>query len=152
MNRNFIFFASGLFLCCNLFGDALTGQAKLDSLYNALNHSKPDTLRVNTLNEIAFETRIENPDTSLFFSKKSFELASQLNYSKGIIVSKMWKGAALSELEEDDAALQILDDAIRMCDSVIAATNTTQKKTFSLLKTKVCSVAGIALYVQGKFE
>ena len=42
-------------------------QHRIDSLFSVLKKAKPDTAKVNTLNEIVYEFINVNPDTSIYF-------------------------------------------------------------------------------------
>jgi signal transduction histidine kinase len=63
----------------------LNAQVKpADSLYNLLvSHTQEDTVRVNLLNNLAYEVRRAKPATTDSLIKLAIELADKLNYTKG---------------------------------------------------------------------
>ncbi len=62
---------------------------KIDSLLTILTKAKEDTLKVNTLNALAWEYNSKNTDTALILSKQAFELATKiLNESKDPIIKQ----------------------------------------------------------------
>ena len=63
----------------------LNAQVKpADSLYNLLDsHTQQDTVRVNLLNNLAYEVRRAKPLTTDSLVKLAIELADKLNYAKG---------------------------------------------------------------------
>src|SRR5678816_4449849 len=55
-----------------------------DSLYNLLvNHTQEDTVRVNLLNNLAYEFRRSKPGATDSLISLAINLADKLNYSKG---------------------------------------------------------------------
>ena len=63
----------------------LNAQVKpTDSLYNLLvSHTQEDTVRVNLLNNLAFEFRRSKPEATDSLIKQAIELVDKLNYPKG---------------------------------------------------------------------
>src|SRR5678816_971254 len=63
----------------------LNAQVKpADSLYNLLvSQTQEDTVRVNLLNNLAYEVRRAKPATTDSLIKLAIELADKLNYTKG---------------------------------------------------------------------
>jgi tetratricopeptide (TPR) repeat protein len=66
-----------------------------DSLKNALRiHPQEDSIRVNTLNLLAFETHFSYPIECLKYSEEAREIAQRVNYYKGIALSYRHTGLA----------------------------------------------------------
>ncbi len=73
-----------IFIIILLLTKALFSQtADLKLLYNTLNVSKEDSLKVNILNDIGWELRFNNPDTAIFYSTQALLLSEKLNWKQG---------------------------------------------------------------------
>src|SRR5215203_3158651 len=74
-------FIAGVLISMN----SLLAQTSIaDSLKQQLNaHPQEDTIKVNLLNNIAYEVRRSKPGTADSLIKLSIELADKLNYTKG---------------------------------------------------------------------
>lgn len=101
-----------------LFSCSLPGQtANIDSLENALKtHIKKDTARVNILNEIAYSIHSADPDKTNKYSKESYALSKELNYTKGQAESLWLQG--ISKVQKDpQAALVFFREALQIVES-----------------------------------
>jgi tetratricopeptide (TPR) repeat protein len=59
-------------------------QQTIDSFKTRLQQNLPDTERVSTLNELAWQLNSINPDTAFALSMQALELAKQSDFPKGI--------------------------------------------------------------------
>ena len=59
-------------------------DAKIDSLKKVIAVSKDDTSKVNTLNELSKVIRTAKPLETIRYGKEAIELATKLNYKKGL--------------------------------------------------------------------
>ena len=92
----------------------VSGQ-NIDSLSAELEGAvKRDTSLVNLLNTIGQAHIFQNPDSTLFYSKKASDLADSLNYLKGLSKALHFRGCAYSRLSEIDKSLMFLDSCINM--------------------------------------
>lgn len=66
---------------------AQLGLAKVDSLKKELTKAKVDTMKINLMNEIAYEMNRMSDTNSLIYSKKAFKMAEAIGYSKGKAMS-----------------------------------------------------------------
>ncbi len=58
--------------------------AKIDSLENLLTqHIKEDTIKVDLLNQTAYQYRLNNPENTLKYAKEAKDLADKLDFKKG---------------------------------------------------------------------
>ncbi len=103
--------------------------SKLDSLFIKLNTQTNDTLKVDLLNEIAWEYRAVNPDSTIKYCKQSYRLAKQLNYPEGIINANAYTGVAYRNLGKHDIALGIYQKNLELAKSF----GLEQKVAFSLI-------------------
>jgi adenylate cyclase len=74
------------FLWFSLVGVAISGHAQnseADSLKNVLAGQEQDTSRVNTLLQLAWNLRAENPPESMKYSEEAKALSEKLNFDKG---------------------------------------------------------------------
>lgn len=92
-----------------------------DSLILSLKSITNDSLKVNTLNSIAFETRNTDPDTSIYFSKTALLLAEKNNYLYGIAESELNLGRTYLLQGELIAALKNCSDALILFDKLLPA-------------------------------
>ena len=59
-------------------------QSKTDSLLTLLKTDKPDTTKVNHLNDLGWQLMDDNPDTAIILSNQASTLAEKLQWEKGI--------------------------------------------------------------------
>jgi serine phosphatase RsbU (regulator of sigma subunit)/lipopolysaccharide biosynthesis regulator YciM len=92
----YFLFLSNIFIC---------QESKTDSLYRILLKCKIDTSKVNRLNDLAFEFRSKNPDSSIYYSKLGLELSQKINYELGQAESFLWLGTANLNIGKNEDAL-----------------------------------------------
>jgi len=56
----------------------------IDSLKTELQKGQPDTIRIIFLNDLGWEFRYKNPDTSILLGKQALELAERIEHKKSI--------------------------------------------------------------------
>ncbi|HRG19149.1 MAG TPA: tetratricopeptide repeat protein [Flavobacterium lutivivi] len=79
-----------------LYSSILVSQnSSIDSLKRILPFAKTDTAIANVYNHLANEYKEINPDTTLFFSKKAFNLSKKQSYQYGIANSYINTGNAM---------------------------------------------------------
>lgn len=61
-----------------------TAQAQLDSLIQEASQTHPDTITLALWNEIAFQYRSENADSTLYYAQQALELARKINDKKWV--------------------------------------------------------------------
>jgi len=76
-----------VFCTLSVFSHAQLGVAKIDSLKKELKKAKMDTLKINLMNEIAYEMNRMSDTNSLNFSKEAFRLAEKIGYARGKAMS-----------------------------------------------------------------
>ena len=123
-----------------------------DSLLLQLKTGKEDTAKVNTLNTLAFEFRNNDPDTALYFSSESLELATKLNYKMGIADAYLQKSNALMNLGEYDEALKNGNDALNIYEQLLISEKSTDKSTILKQKARTIINIGIIYWYQGNYQ
>ena len=104
-----------LFIILNLqFATIFAQQTTLDSLKQIIATSKQDTNKVKTLNIIVNEYQKINIDTSLIYAEQSLELASQLNYKKGMAVAYRNIGITYKYLGKYKQTLDFFNKALKI--------------------------------------
>jgi tetratricopeptide (TPR) repeat protein len=74
---------------------ALAQNSYADSLKTALsNHPQGDSIRVTTLNLLAFETHFSYPAACLKYAQEARDLSEKINYPKGTALSYRYTGLA----------------------------------------------------------
>ena len=86
-------------------------QVSVDSLWRAMESSTDPIEKVGILNDIAYELRSSNPDSTLLLASQSEELAIANNYELGIGDSKMRMAIAHTNLGNYYRALQLYLEA-----------------------------------------
>ncbi|MDB5006365.1 MAG: sasA 2 [Mucilaginibacter sp.] len=113
-----IFLATALlFISINTFG--LVNRGRVDSLKilvesSLKNQAEPDTLDINRLNKLAANYFDSNPDSTLYYGKKSIELSRKINYKAGVADglvqsahANFFKGRFIDAQQEFDEAILI---------------------------------------------
>ena len=91
----------------------------IDSLQNELTiHTKKDSLRVNTLNNLAFEYYSRDINKALTYIAESKEIAKAINFKKGKAESTYIKGITLVIQSNFEEALLHFREAIELYDSI----------------------------------
>lgn len=89
-------------------------NAKIDSLKNVLeNHKAKDTIRVNTLNHLAFHHYRNDPPKAISYIEESLELAKKLGVKKFIAHSHYIKAVVYTEQAIFSIAIPNFDKAIQ---------------------------------------
>jgi signal transduction histidine kinase len=91
-----------------LSASSLTAQYSrtIDSLVSLLESSRPDTLQVNRLNEVARLYNMISPDTSLQYSMRSAQLAEKIGFKRGLGKAYVNAGISYDNLGQLEKSLQ----------------------------------------------
>lgn len=81
MKRNILHFIIFLCFALNSLGQSDQSVEKLKSL---VTKQSEDSTKVNTLLDISFQLFRSHPDSSIVYSKKAIDLASKINFKKGL--------------------------------------------------------------------
>jgi class 3 adenylate cyclase/rubrerythrin len=81
MNRNVLYFIILLFFALNSFGQ--NGQS-LEELSRLLTQQANDSTKVNTLLDIGAQLFRSEPDSSMVYSSQAIDLATEINFKKGL--------------------------------------------------------------------
>ncbi len=108
------------FSFCFLLQSSATAQNKkiIDSLQKIYSSSPQDSLKSLALSEIANEYRPSNPDTALLLSKKSYKIAKNINFEKGIAWAALRKADAWRRKNSLDSALNSYKEAQVLFDKI----------------------------------
>ena len=82
-----LFFIFAIHISC------LSQNKKIDSLLSVLKTTKEDTTKINTLNDIGWELKNNNPDTAIILCTRALALAEATKWRKGIAGSLRNLGA-----------------------------------------------------------
>jgi two-component system, NarL family, sensor histidine kinase UhpB len=145
-----------ILICCAVFyiqGVAQTHKA--DSLLRVLENAKEDTAKVNTLNQLAYIFMDNDPDTAIFFASEAEAISMKLDYKMGIVMAKPTISKAYINLGKLDEALEISQDALKLCDELLTeAAGTEQsvsKSRILMQKARNYNNIGIINYYQGNY-
>ncbi|MBK6902548.1 MAG: tetratricopeptide repeat protein [Saprospirales bacterium] len=108
-------FAVLLFAGCYIYGLPEAGgqeRTVLDSLWQELDAAVPDTLRVDLLNEIAWELTDGAPDEARGFLDSTFRYARRVKYLRGQGNSLNYRGVLESKVGRIDSAIHYFQLAI----------------------------------------
>jgi signal transduction histidine kinase/cbb3-type cytochrome oxidase subunit 3 len=103
-----------LFLICNtthIFGQQKTGQVAIDSLIAVLPSIKIDTVRVNTLNLIAYEFRNVDTNQGIVYGNKALALSEKINWDDGVAASLILIGENTVIKGDNDTAEKYYNQA-----------------------------------------
>jgi tetratricopeptide (TPR) repeat protein len=90
-----------------------------DSLKNALgNHTQNDSIKVKTLNLLAFETHFSYPAECLKYAQEARDLSEKINYGKGIALSYRHTGLAHWTQSQFSLALAYFLKGLTIADSI----------------------------------
>lgn len=103
-----------LFISFFSFGQKKEGQALIDSLLVELPKMKEDTLKVNLLNELAFNFPKIYPNEGIKYAKKALLLSKKLNWRNGIATSHQSIGENLSADSNYKNALLNFEIALKL--------------------------------------
>ncbi len=119
----------------------IVAQNKVDSLLK-ISKTQDNIRKIDALNELAQTYYKINPDTSLFFSKKSLSIAKKLNYKQGISDSYYWQAKVYRKKEDYRKAITFSFNSIKI--------RSILKDTVGLAK--AYSNAGLAYYDINKYD
>lgn len=105
---------------------SLTSQNRIDSLHNAINKNRLDTVRVNYYLSLATLYFNLNPDSLLFYSTKALEDSRKLKFKRG-------EAKALSLMASDYTSSKDLSQSIDFYDQAIAIYNTLGEKSIAYI-------------------
>jgi two-component system, NarL family, sensor kinase len=122
---------------------ALSQNGKLDSLYSLLALSKDVKSKINLTNNIAFEIRSINADSSLSIAENALKMSMQENYSFGMATSYLCKAFAYIvkgryELSYDngqkaaDIANTINNDSVKAFSLIVYASYNSNKGNYDI--------------------
>lgn len=117
-------------------------QKNADSLFSVLETAKHDSLKINTLNKLAFLFRNNNPDTAIYFADKALALAKKTDSKSGIITAYLHKATATKNLGDFEEALRINTEALSMCNLLLDTEKGNNKTKILLLKAGALSSIG----------
>lgn len=122
-------------------------KSRLDSLNHVLTHTNQDTLKIQTMLEMAEEVLLSNPAKATVYIQKAKVLSEKINYTSGMANVYGWLAYLAEQQGEIDTALlyykkslsilQVLDDKkeIAICLNNIAAIYKDQGKLAEALET-----------------
>jgi len=130
------------------------GNEKIDSLFNALQTESPDSIKVNTLNALAYTFRSNNPDTAIFFINKALVIATKAKYQVGILRAYLFKSVALKNLGKYEEALESNSKALAICNQLLQSESGIEKATdkTKILKLKAGAYNNIGNIYQSQGE
>lgn len=114
MRKNKIFIAL-LFIIISSYGQDSNVFKKIDSLKILLKNERIDTSTVNIINQISDKYNSVNHPNALIYVKKSFEIATKINYKKGLIDSYRIFGKYYYNRYDAQNALIFYNKAKKMC-------------------------------------
>ena len=127
------------------------GKNKIDSLFTVLKTSGPDTAKVNTLNNLAYEFRNNNPDTAIYFASEAKALGIKLNYKMGVADSYLFIAIVLNNHGKLEEALKNNNIALGLFDQLLTSEKTTSKSKIPNQKVKSYNNIGIIYSRQGNY-
>lgn len=131
------------FVILNLFQHFCIAQnKKMDSLLIILKTAKEDTNKVNTLIEICKQNGMIDDDKKKIYSENALQLATTLNFRKGMIMSRISVAVCSNNMGNYDKALTYVNEALNM-----ALENPNDKRTLA----DIYNIIGISYYYKGDF-
>jgi tetratricopeptide (TPR) repeat protein len=98
---------------------ALAQNRYADSLKSAIaNHPQEDSIRVKTLNLLAFETHFSYPAACLKYAQQARDLSEKINYPKGTALSYRYTGLAHWTQSQFSLALSYFLKGLTIADSI----------------------------------
>ena len=130
----------------------LQGQARIDSLHLSLLNKKDGPSKVITLNEMSTEfSRINIPDSNLFYAEISLELARKINDSLGIADSYVSLTGALMNFGKNEESIKYGLDAIVIYDKLLNSNNNKLKRRILEGKGHAHNLIGLVYQFQGNY-
>ncbi|MBC7864795.1 MAG: tetratricopeptide repeat protein [Bacteroidia bacterium] len=103
-----------LFLFVAGTGPVVSQNRKIDSLKNLLRADKEDTNKVNNLNNLGWEFRRSNSDTSIVLSNQALTVAEKIGWKKGIARSLNFLGYFYKANADYSKALDCYSKALQL--------------------------------------
>jgi len=126
------------------------GKELRDSLFTVIEAAKGDPAEVSALNALAFEFRNNNPDTSIYYSKKAIVLATSLDDKPGAADAYLNMGSATVNLGNYEEAQKNISESINIYDELLSDPTPDSSKFFKQ-KARAYSIKGNTWYNQGNF-
>lgn len=111
-----VFFRITVFL--GLFTYVNPANSQLDSLKDELKKCKSDTLRVNLLNEISYYTLFNDVEVGKQIAIDALDLASKINFERGIMRSYGQLGNAYNSMNKFDEAIESYLNGLRIAEKM----------------------------------
>ena len=92
----------------------LAGQPLIDSLLKELPKQKEDTNKVNILNGLSSAYRLSNPDEGIKYGQQELELATKLEWKKGMAGANECLGSNYQNKADYPKALAYYNEALKM--------------------------------------
>ncbi|WP_456438568.1 tetratricopeptide repeat-containing sensor histidine kinase [Psychroserpens sp.] len=89
-------------------------QIVIDSLLNDLAFRVNDSLKVNTLNELSWEYKINDPKKAKYFAEKAIQLSDSISYDRGRITAMTRLGIVLIYEREYNKAEEIYLEVLEL--------------------------------------
>lgn len=110
---------SALFICLLFaFSQTIASNPKIDSLKVELKNSNLDTLRVNLLNDIAYEFINVSFDSILPYSQKAIDISRKIDYPKGEGVSFRLQSIYYFYLGQPEMSTEKINQSIKIFESI----------------------------------
>lgn len=150
-NFNFSAFIFAFLISLLTFSSSATEEFKIDSLFQVFSESKIDTTRINTLNNLAFAFRANDPDTALYFATQAKLLAQKINYKIGVADGTLWQGLANYNLGQFDEALELLKKSIVLNDALLKISPPNLQGKRLINKTIAYANTGMIYFSKGNY-
>jgi hypothetical protein len=102
-------------------------EFNVDSLKNALAHSKNDTSTINTLNKIARAYIYNHPDSAYYYGYRSQQKAKEIHFLKGEAGGQIMMGDGLTKMGDYAAALTALISGLKLAEQARGETTSHSK-------------------------
>jgi Stage II sporulation protein E (SpoIIE). len=107
-----------LLLSILMVGSAYAQMANTDSLENILKfHHPDDTIKVNLLNDIAYEFFIKDPDKTMQYATQAEELSDKLHFQRGKVESMRLIGVGYMKSDQKKA-LTYFQSALKIAEAI----------------------------------
>jgi adenylate cyclase len=123
----------------------------IDSLLSVLKSTKDEILRVNILNDIAYEFKRSDPDTAIYFANEAQVIAIRLNYKIGIATAFINISSALITLGDYEVAFKKNNEALTICDQLPASEKTAEGQNVLKQKSRAYNNLGIICQLKGDY-
>jgi signal transduction histidine kinase len=109
-----------------------------------------DTAKINMLNAISFEFRLNNPDTSIYYAKQAMDLAVHSKYQPGIADADLYEGMAETSLGNFDAALKNVKAALEIYEQLLNSVSGNKSRLLTQ-KANAYNTTGNIYYYQSNY-